>query len=172
MIEIGRMIVKIAGRDSRKTGVVVDIIDDNTVMIDGEVRRRKCNIKHIEPLDKVLDIKKGADHGLVVEVLSKEGITIASKKPKDKTERPKKVRKAKEKPEAKPKVEAKKEKPKAEVKPEAKPKAKPKVAKAEKPKVAPQEAKAEKPKAKPEAKPKEAKPKVEKKDEDKPAKSE
>ena len=133
MIEIGRMIVKIAGRDARKKGVVVDIIDDNTVMIDGEVRRRKCNIKHIEPLDKVLDIKKGADHGMVVEVLSKEGITVASKKPKTKTQRPKKIRKVKEKPEPakeKPKAEpAKEEKPVKESKTE-----KPKPVKEEKPK--------------------------------------
>ena len=62
MIEIGRLILKIAGRDANKKGLIVDVIDDNYVLIDGQVRRRKCNIKHIEPLDKVLKLSKNASH--------------------------------------------------------------------------------------------------------------
>ena len=47
MIEIGRLCVKIAGRDAGKKCVVVDVVNDNTVLIDGETRRRNCNIKHL-----------------------------------------------------------------------------------------------------------------------------
>ena len=61
MIEVGRLIVKIAGRDAGLKGVIVEILDDNNVLIDGQVRRRKCNILHVEPLDKVVKIHKKVD---------------------------------------------------------------------------------------------------------------
>ncbi|AEF96046.1 50S ribosomal protein L14e [Methanotorris igneus] len=59
-IEIGRVCIKTMGREAGKTCVIVDIIDRNFVLIDGEVKRRRCNIKHIEPTDKKVDIEKGA----------------------------------------------------------------------------------------------------------------
>jgi len=95
MIEVGRLIVKLAGRDAGLKGVVVEILDDNFVMIDGQVRRRKCNILHIEPLDKVLKIPKKATHEEVVKALKVEKIEVKEKKSKAKTEKPKKVRKSK-----------------------------------------------------------------------------
>ena len=103
MIEVGRLIVKIAGRDAGKKGLIVEILDDNYVTIDGQVRRRKCNIIHIEPLNKVLKIKDKATHDEVVKVLKTEGLEVKEKKAKDKpkTEKPKKQRKGKKKqPEA------------------------------------------------------------------------
>ena len=74
MIEIGRVCVKIAGRDAGKKCVVVEIIDKNLVMIDGETRRRKCNLEHIEPLDKKVEIKKGASHEEVIAALTSAGL--------------------------------------------------------------------------------------------------
>ena len=62
MIEIGRLCVKIAGRDADLKCVIIDVLDDNFVMIDGETRRRKCNILHLEPLKNVIKIKKNAPH--------------------------------------------------------------------------------------------------------------
>ena len=50
MFEIGRLCVKIAGRDAGLKCLVVEVIDDNYVLIDGQTRRRKCNIKHLEPV--------------------------------------------------------------------------------------------------------------------------
>ena len=118
MIEIGRLCVKIAGRDARKKCVIVDIVDDNFVMIDGETRRKRCNIRHLEPLDAVLKIKKGVSHSDVVAEFKKLKIEIKEKKSKEKTERPKKVRKVKKKSaeEEKAKKETKSEKPKTEEK--------------------------------------------------------
>ena len=118
MIEIGRICVKTAGRDSRHKCAVVDIIDNNFVLIDGDVRRKKCNIKHLELLDKVIKIKKGASHDIVVAEFKKLKLPVWSKKPKEKKERPRRVRKKKEKPveegaKAK-KKEAKVKKPKEE----------------------------------------------------------
>ena len=98
MIEIGRLCVKIAGRDAGKKAIVIDILDKNFVMIDGEVRRRKCNITHIEPLNKVLKIKKNATPEEVKNVLKTEGIEVKTTKPKKTPARPRIVRKKKIKP--------------------------------------------------------------------------
>jgi len=97
MIEIGRICVKIAGRDARHKCVIVDILDNNHVLIDGDVRRRKCNVKHLEPLDKVIKIKKKASHDIIASEFKKLKLPIWSKKSKPKTEKPRKVRKKKEK---------------------------------------------------------------------------
>ncbi len=91
MYEIGRLCVKIAGRDARKKCIIVDILDNTFVMIDGQTRRKKCNIKHLEPLDKVLKIKKGASHSEIVDALKKENIEVTETKPKQRTEKPKKA---------------------------------------------------------------------------------
>ena len=109
MIEIGRLCLKTAGRDASKKCVVVDIIDNNFVLIDGETRRRKCNIKHLEPLAQVVKIKKNASHDEVAKVLKEIGITVISTEPKEKKERPRKKRKVKKVEEVKSKKKETKE---------------------------------------------------------------
>ena len=113
-MEIGRLCVKLAGRDAGKKCVIVDVLKDNFVMIDGATRRRKCNILHLEPLAQMIQIKKGASHADVAKEFSKLGIEMFESKPKK----------------AAKKAEVKKEEPKIEKKPAAKPKeeAKPKKA--------------------------------------------
>lgn len=96
MIEIGRLAVKIAGRDAGLKCVVVDILDDKFVLIDGETRRRKCNILHIEPLKDVIKIKKKASHEEIKKEFEKLGLKTMETKPKQKTERPRKKRKTSE----------------------------------------------------------------------------
>ena len=59
-IEIGRVCVKTAGREAGKICVIVDILDKNFVIVDGLVKRRRCNIKHLEPTEKKGDIERGA----------------------------------------------------------------------------------------------------------------
>lgn len=64
-IQIGRIIVKTNGRETGKKGVIIDVINQNYVLVAGPksltgVRRRKCNVKHIEPTDKVLSLKRDA----------------------------------------------------------------------------------------------------------------
>src|SRR3989338_6010345 len=90
MIEVGRLCVKIAGREAGRKCVVVEVIDSNYAVIDGDVKRRKCNISHLEPLDKKIEMKNGALHGDVVDELKKLGIDIKETKKKEKTEKPKK----------------------------------------------------------------------------------
>ena len=64
-IQIGRVIVKTNGREAGKKGIIVDIINPNYVLLTGpkavtSVRRRKCNVRHLEPTDKVVSIKRDA----------------------------------------------------------------------------------------------------------------
>lgn len=95
MIEVGRIAIKIAGRDSGRKCVIVDILDNNYVLIDGNVRRRKCNILHLEATPKKIELKKGASHEDVKKEFSKLKIAVWETKPKEKKERPRKVRKKK-----------------------------------------------------------------------------
>ena len=92
MIELGRLCLKIAGRDAGKKCIVIDILDNNYVLIDGETRRRKCNISHLEPLDVVIEVKKKASHYEIKTEFKKLGLNVLETKPKPKTERPKKVK--------------------------------------------------------------------------------
>lgn len=85
IFDIGRICIKLAGRDAGKTCVIVDIIDDNTVLIEGQTRRRKCNIMHLEPTKKTIDIAKGADIQTVAEALKKEGVEVITEKKSKKT---------------------------------------------------------------------------------------
>jgi len=112
--EIGRLVVKIAGRDAGKKAVIVDTVGKNYVLIDGETRRRKCNLAHLEPLGKILKIEKNASHEDVVKAFKELKIDIETSKPREKKPRPRKKRKVKkkeEKPEAEKKP-VKKEEPK------------------------------------------------------------
>lgn len=131
-IEVGRLCMKIASRDAGKECLVIDKIDNNHVMIDGNTRRRKCNIKHLEILPKTAKISKGANHADVMKALETLGIS-ARKEPKkfakpksEKAEtkkgekKPKKAKRSLLKIIKKEKVEKPKEKPKKAAKKPAK----------------------------------------------------
>ena len=83
MIEIGKLCVKLAGRDAGKECLIVDILDKNKqfVLIDGNTRRRKCNTNHLEILPQKADIKKGASHEEVVKALASLGVKVLPKAP-------------------------------------------------------------------------------------------
>ena len=123
MIEIGRLCLKIAGRDAGGKCVIVDILDDKFVMIDGNVRRRKCNVSHLEPFNDTIKISKGASHDAVKAEFDKLKEPVWSTKPKAKTERPKKVRGKKKKAEEAAAAETKGKKPAKKVAKKAAPKA-------------------------------------------------
>ena len=114
---IGRLCLKLAGRDAGRKCVVIETVDDKIVMVDGNVRRKKVNIKHLEPLTETVDIKDKASHEDVKKAFEKLGLEVWDKKSKKPVERPRKVRKKKEKPvEEKPaKKEKKAEKKEAKI---------------------------------------------------------
>ncbi len=100
MIEIGRVCVKIAGRDAGLKCVVVEDLGKNLVLIDGQTRRRKCNVAHLEPLAQKLDISKGASHDQVVKAFKAVEVSIVERKSKAKAP----AQKAAAAPAEKPKV--------------------------------------------------------------------
>lgn len=116
MMEIGRVCVKIAGRDAGTRCVIVKVLDDTFVRIDGEARARKCNLKHLEPTATLLEISEGAAHAAVISAMKDAGIEPKEWKNaenKGAKARPKKVRKAATKASAKAKAEKSAPKPKA-----------------------------------------------------------
>lgn len=84
MIEVGRVCIKLAGRDAKQYCVVTEVIDNTYVMIDGQTRRKRCNIKHLEPLNKLLKIKAKASHEDVKTAFKELNVEIKEHKKKDK----------------------------------------------------------------------------------------
>jgi large subunit ribosomal protein L14e len=87
MIDVGRVCIKLAGRDAGKIAVVVEKIDDKFVLIDGNVRRRKCNISHLEPTEKEVSLKKGAKTEDVHKAMSAADLVVEGKKKVKRTEK-------------------------------------------------------------------------------------
>jgi len=163
MIDVGRICVKTAGREAGKFCVVVDVLKDRFVLVTGplvvtHVKRRRCNIEHLEPTPDVIKIAKNASDVEIINVYKKQGIfeKLGTKPPSDKDmelakekERKRAVaKKGKPKePEAKPHEKEKAEKAKPEPKKEEK-KEEPKPAKPAEKKPADKKKKKEKPKKK------------------------
>ncbi len=61
MVEIGRVCTKLAGREAGNKCIIVDVIDENYVVVSGpHVKRKRCNIKHLELHPEVKDIGEDA----------------------------------------------------------------------------------------------------------------
>ncbi|MEM2118560.1 MAG: 50S ribosomal protein L14e [Candidatus Bathyarchaeia archaeon] len=83
-IEVGRICVKLCGREAGRKCVIVDIADKSFVLVTGPksvsgVKRRRTNINHIEPLGEKLEIKRGATDEEVEEALKSAGKLDAMK---------------------------------------------------------------------------------------------
>ena len=58
---IGRICIKTCGRESNRKCVIVDELDEHFVLVDGNVKRRRCNIANLEMLNLAqLKIKPAA----------------------------------------------------------------------------------------------------------------
>ena len=73
-IEVGRICVKVAGREAGRKCVIVDVMDKSYILISGPkkvtgVRRRRTNVNHVEPLVDKIEIKRGASDDEVESVL-------------------------------------------------------------------------------------------------------
>lgn len=89
MIEKGRVCLKTAGREAGRYCIVLEKINDNFALVTGPktitgIRRRKCNISHLEPLEFVLPIPDNADDKTVEEIIktSEHGLIFQKTKPK------------------------------------------------------------------------------------------
>ncbi len=79
-IEIGRICIKTTGKEQGRKCVVVDIIDQNFVLVTGPkslsgVKRRRTNIKHLMPTDKIINIQKGASDEEILNQLKNSNLT-------------------------------------------------------------------------------------------------
>ena len=80
--DIGRLVLKTMGREAGHYCVIVDIVDKNYLLVDVlNVRRRRVNYRHIEPLEDVIDIKKGASHTEVEAAIKKAKLSKKMKEP-------------------------------------------------------------------------------------------
>jgi len=133
-LEVGRVCMKVAGREAGKYCVVLKKMDNTFVLITGPkqltgVKRRRCNVEHLEPTQYSLKISAEAADAAVIKAYDAIGLTkklsLRLPSPEVMKEIEKKVKEIPKKVE-KPKKEKKPEKPKKEEKKEEKPKEEPK----------------------------------------------
>lgn len=79
VVEVGRVCVKVAGREAGRKAVVVDLVDDNFIVITGPksltgVKRRKVNVRHVEVLDKKVEVPRGASDEEVLRAIEAAGL--------------------------------------------------------------------------------------------------
>ena len=75
VFEPGRVCIKTAGREAGKYCVVLEVIDENFVIVQGpKVRKRRCNIAHLEALPEKIEIKKGVDINKIILEKFGEGV--------------------------------------------------------------------------------------------------
>ncbi len=77
-IEVGRVCVKVAGRESGRKCVIVDVMDKSFVLVTGPkkvtgVKRRRVNINHVAPTEDTVQIKRGASDEEVTQMLEAAG---------------------------------------------------------------------------------------------------
>ena len=127
-LEVGRVCMKTAGREAGKYCVVLKKMDENFVLITGprvltQVKRRRCNVEHLEPTPHTVKIDAEASDEVVIDAYEKSGLLtkLGLKKPG-----PEVVKEAKKEVKKVEKEVKKEEKPKEkkEEKPEKKPEVK------------------------------------------------
>ena len=64
-VEVGRVCLKLRGREAGRRCVIVDLVDRNYVLVTGPadltgVRLRRVNVSHLELLDEKVEIERDA----------------------------------------------------------------------------------------------------------------
>ena len=77
-IEVGRVCVKVAGRESGRKCIIVDVMDKSFVVVTGPkkvtgVKRRRVNINHVAPTEDVIQVKRGASDEEVTQMIDAAG---------------------------------------------------------------------------------------------------
>ena len=89
VMEVGRVCVKLAGHEAGKRCVIVDVLGNVYVVVSGPgVKRRRCNIAHLEPLEQKVEIAKGVSDEDVKRTLEAAGL-VKTEKPSEKSSEPK-----------------------------------------------------------------------------------
>ena len=74
-MDVGRICVKLTGREAGSRCVIVDVVDRNYVIVTGPlevtgVRRRRVNMSHLQPLDEVIEISRNASDEEIAALLN------------------------------------------------------------------------------------------------------
>ena len=77
-MEVGRLCIKQAGRETGKKCVIIDMMDKSFVLVTGPkkvtgVKRRRVNINHLAPLQDKITIMRGASDEEIISTLEAAG---------------------------------------------------------------------------------------------------
>ncbi len=115
-IDIGRICVKLNGKEAGRYCVVVKKIDKSFVEVTGPrlltgVKRRKSNVAHLEPTQYVVDVQENQDDEQIISAMEKQNLTtkLNLKKPSAAELKSEKTRSETKKAEKEKKAEVKKE---------------------------------------------------------------
>ncbi len=112
MIKTGSVAIKLAGRDAGHVCVVLDVLDNNQMLIEGNVRRRRINTRHLEFLGKEIKATKNSSREDVLKELKILGFKFKEIKKGSKKEKTQRLKKTKKSKKNEVKVETKKVKEK------------------------------------------------------------
>lgn len=70
-LEVGRICVKTRGRNAGKRIVIVEMQKNFAVIDAPNMKRKRCNILHLIPIDERLDVNKSTSHEEIVKLLKK-----------------------------------------------------------------------------------------------------
>jgi large subunit ribosomal protein L14e len=71
-MEVGQICIKTKGREAGRKVVVLSKAKNGRVLVDGtKVKRKECNVLHLFPTNKKIDVKSEAKHEDVVKALEK-----------------------------------------------------------------------------------------------------
>ena len=73
-LEVGRICVKTRGRNAGKKAVILEMQKSFAVIEAPNIKRKRCNISHLIPLEEKLDVSKSTSHEEIVKLMKKEGI--------------------------------------------------------------------------------------------------
>ena len=75
-MDVGRVCVKLAGREVGRKCAILERIDKNFVLVAAPgVKRRRCNVRHLEPTDLVLEFQ-GTGEEAVKAALEKANVSL------------------------------------------------------------------------------------------------
>ncbi len=101
ILEAGRICLKIAGREAGSYCVVLQPQDSKFVLVSGpkaitRVRRRKCSIFHLEPINEKLNISESADDSALENAWRESGLVekLKIEVPKKRTKQKKEDKKS------------------------------------------------------------------------------
>lgn len=78
-MEVGMVCMKVSGREGGNICTIVKKVDKSFVEITGPrlvtgVKRRRCNIAHLEPVGMFMEIGEGANDEDIIEAYKKAGV--------------------------------------------------------------------------------------------------